>query len=145
MAERLVRVGIGVFVCKQGKFLMGRRLNSHGEGSWSIPGGHLEFGETFEKTAEREVYEETGLRIKNIRPGALTNDLFQADNKHYVTVWMLADWRSGVERVCEPNKYVDLRWCDFDTLPQPLFLPWQQLQASPDMAELRQALALTSR
>lgn len=53
METKITRVGIGVFVCKNGKFLMGRRKGSHGDGDWSIPGGHLEFGETFEQTAAR--------------------------------------------------------------------------------------------
>jgi 8-oxo-dGTP diphosphatase len=59
----VVRVGIGVFVWKDGKFLMGKRLGSHGSGTWSIPGGHLEFDETWQQCAVREVLEETGLKI----------------------------------------------------------------------------------
>jgi 8-oxo-dGTP diphosphatase len=43
MSDQQVRVGIGVFVFKDGKFLIQRRKGSHGTGTWSIPGGHLEF------------------------------------------------------------------------------------------------------
>ncbi|HUX80882.1 MAG TPA: NUDIX hydrolase [Candidatus Paceibacterota bacterium] len=125
--EKQARVGIGVFIFKNGKFLMGKRIGSHGEGSWSVPGGHLEFGESFADTAKREVLEETGLIIKNIRFGAVTNDLFQKEEKHYVTIWVLSDYESGVAMILEPDKYVDQGWFDFDTLPSPLFLPWEQL------------------
>lgn len=124
------RVGIGVFVFKKGKFLMGQRRNAHGDGTWSIPGGHLEFGETFEETAKREVLEETGLRIKNVRFGAVTNDLFETDDKHYLTIWLVSDWESGKEQITEPDKFVAMKWCKFDKLPEPLFLPWQQLLSS---------------
>src|SRR5690606_31129394 len=124
------RVGIGVFVFKDGKFLMLKRQGSHGSGSWSVPGGHLEFGESFADTAKREVLEETGLEIKNIRFGAVTNDIFLAENKHYANVWMLSDWESGEEKIMEPNKATDIAWFDFDTLPSPLFLPWQELLES---------------
>lgn len=44
MIEKTVRVGIGVFVFKEGKFLMLQRHGDHGFGSWSVPGGHQEFG-----------------------------------------------------------------------------------------------------
>jgi len=64
MGQDSVKVGIGVFVFKNGKFLMQKRHGAHGSNSWGVPGGHLEFGESFEATARREVLEETGLKIK---------------------------------------------------------------------------------
>jgi len=128
--DKVARVGIGVFVFKDGKFLMRRRRNAHGDGTWSIPGGHLEFGETFEETAKREVLEETGLTITNVRFGAVTNDHFEDEDKHYVTIWMLSDWERGEEQITEPDKFVAMEWRDFDTLPEPLFLPWRQLLGS---------------
>lgn len=129
--EKVTRVGIGVFIFKDGAFLMGQRRNAHGDGTWSLPGGHLEFGETFEETAQREVLEETGLTITNIRFGAVTNDHFKSEDKHYVTVWMLSDWQSGTEQILEPDKCTALEWRTFNDLPEPLFLPWQQLFDSP--------------
>ena len=59
--EKKPRVGIGVFVLKDGKFLLGKRKSSHGEGSWSFPGGHLEFNEELEDCTRREVMEEAGI------------------------------------------------------------------------------------
>ena len=44
------------------KLLLIRRANPPGQGYWSIPGGHVEPGETWQEAAEREVLEETGLR-----------------------------------------------------------------------------------
>lgn len=130
MSEKLVRVGIGVFVFKDGKFLLQQRQGSHGAGSWAPPGGHLEFGESFEDTARREVLEETGIKITNIRFGAVTNDNFTSDDKHYVTIWMLSDWQSGEPQITEPNKCLAQRWSSFDDLPSPMFLPWQNLTES---------------
>ena len=41
------RVGIGVIALNnQGKILLGKRKNAHGDGDWAPPGGHLEFGES---------------------------------------------------------------------------------------------------
>lgn len=125
-----VRVGIAVFVFKNGKFLIGKRKNAHGEGTWALPGGHLEFGETFEQTVVREVQEEVGLQIKNIRFGGVTNDQFEKEAKQYVTIWMLSDYDSGEASILEPHKCTEINWVDFDHLPSPLFLPWNQFLRS---------------
>jgi 8-oxo-dGTP diphosphatase len=131
------KVGVACFIFKDGKFLIGLRKGSHGEDSWSIPGGHLEFGESFEQTAYREVLEETGLKVQNIRFGALTNDIFKNDNKHYVSIWMVSDYAGGKEKITEPDRYVSMRWVSFDELPSPLFLPWVQLLESEFIVNLK--------
>lgn len=138
--ENNVRVGIGVFVFKEGKFIMQQRQGAHGQGSWSVPGGHLEYGESFEDTARREVKEETNLEIKNIRFGAITNDYFAGDAKHYVTIWMLSDWDAGEEYITEPEKCLGQAWHTFEDLPSPLFLPWNQLLASTFIEKIKREL-----
>lgn len=129
-ANNTVKVGVGCFVFKDGKFLMGQRKSSHGASTWSIPGGHMEYGESLEQTTAREVKEEVRIKIKNVRFGAITNDYFPKENKHYLTVWMLSDYASGQERMVEPDYFINLRWASFDNLPAPLFLPWRQLLKS---------------
>jgi 8-oxo-dGTP diphosphatase len=51
------------------------------------PGGHLEYGESFAETATREVLEETGLEVGNIKFLTATNDVF-GEGKHYVTIFV---------------------------------------------------------
>ena len=137
-AKREPRVGVAVFVKKDGKFLMGKRLGSHGEGTWTVPGGHLEFGESFAETGAREILEETGLVIGDIRFAALTNDHFEKEDKHYATVWLVADWVSGEPSVNEPDKFVELGWYDFDSLPSPLFSPcWHNLLSSEFIEDIK--------
>ncbi len=51
------KVGVGVIVVKEGKVLLLQRKNSHGSGTWCFPGGHLEYGESLEECAKREVLE----------------------------------------------------------------------------------------
>lgn len=141
ISNAAVRVGIGVFVFRGGRFLMGCRRGAHGAGTWSVPGGHLEFGESFEDTAVREVAEETGVQIGNVRFGAVTNDVFPGEGRHYVTVWMLSDHVAGEPVILEPDKCTGLAWHDFDDLPEPLFLPWRQLVRSPQYAAIRRELS----
>jgi 8-oxo-dGTP diphosphatase len=137
MSDKRPKVGVACLVWKDSKFLMGKRLGAHGAETWSLPGGHLEFGENFEDTAVREVLEETGLRVKNIRFVAMTNDFMPDEDKHYLTVWMEADWESGEPTITEPDKCTDLLWCNFKTLPSPLFQPfWKNFRLErPDLFE----------
>lgn len=121
-----VRVGVGVFVLRDGKILMGMRRGAHGAETWSLPGGHLEFGEELEECAVREVLEETGIRIKNIKKGPFTNDKFE-EGKHYITIFMISEYHSGEVRVMEPEKCKEWKWLNWSELPENLFLPIRNL------------------
>ena len=118
-------VGVGVFIKKDNKLLLGKRKGSHGAGEWSLPGGHLEFGESFETCCQREVAEETGLIIRNIRPCSFTNDIFPKDGKHYVTLFFTSEYESGELVNAEPEKCEGWEW--FSSPPSPLFKPLERL------------------
>lgn len=121
------QVGVGVIVKKDDKILLGKRKNTHGEGTWSFPGGHLEFNEEIEDCARREVEEETGISIKNIRYATFTNDIFEEEGKHYVTLFVVCDYRRGAVSVKESHKCEKWDWFKWDNLPHPLFLPINNL------------------
>ena len=123
MMERSPKVGIGVMVIKDGKMLLGKRKNAHGEGTWSYPGGHLEFGESWEACSKREVLEETGIQIKNLRFGMVTNDVFEKEHKHYITIFIVADFDAGDLKLMEPHKCEQWDWFEWGQFPEPLFLP----------------------
>jgi 8-oxo-dGTP diphosphatase len=125
----LPRVGVGVIVIREGRVLLGKRKGSHGAGTWALPGGHLEFGETVDDCARREAEEETGLQLKNIRPGPYTNDVMAAEGKHYVTVFVQAVPEAGEPQILEPDKCECWVWFKWSELPQNLFLPLQNLRA----------------
>jgi 8-oxo-dGTP diphosphatase len=120
-------VGVGVIIIKDNKVLLGKRKNAHGEGSWCFPGGHLEFNEDIEDCAKREVFEETGIKIKNIKTVTFTNDIFKEEEKHYITLFLVAEYDSRKIRVMEPEKCEKWEWFEWSNLPQPLFLPIQNL------------------
>lgn len=124
------RVGVAVIVRRGERVLLGRRLSqSHGTGTWQFPGGHLEPFEQVEHCAAREVAEETGLRVTGMQRGPFTNDLFVAERRHYVTLYIVADAPQGEPVVREPEKCAEWRWCSWDALPVPLFLPIENLRA----------------
>jgi 8-oxo-dGTP diphosphatase len=122
------RIGVGVLVVREARVLLGQRLGAHGAGHWAAPGGHLEFGESIEACARREVLEEAGLPIDSLRIGPVTNDVFQAEGRHYLTVLVLATAGEGEPRVMEPHKCAGWRWFRWDDLPQPLFAPLAALR-----------------
>jgi 8-oxo-dGTP diphosphatase len=127
MKSQRPQVGVGAIIQKDGKVLLGKRRGSHGAGSWSFPGGHLEFGESVEDCLRREVLEEVGITVKNIRMGPFTNDVFANEQRHYVTLFALADYDSGHVAVREPEKCETWQWFPWDRLPKPLFTPVENL------------------
>lgn len=113
---------------------MGRRIGPHGRGTWSVPGGYLEFGESWEDCAAREVMEECGITIQNIQFLTTVNNVFQTEKHHSITIFMASEWQSGEARTIEHDKFVDIGWFSFDKLPEPLFLPMLELQkAKPEL------------
>jgi 8-oxo-dGTP diphosphatase len=123
-------VGIGVIVTRHGQVLLGLRQGSHGAGTWGLPGGHLEFGETVEACAAREVLEETGRVVDRFRPGPFTNDVMAEADKHYVTLFVVADDAVGEPQVREPAKCLRWAWFDGAELPELLFQPLRTLEQS---------------
>jgi 8-oxo-dGTP diphosphatase len=116
------KVGLGVLLLNsQKELLLGKRKNTHGAGEWSLPGGHLEWMESFETCCAREVLEETGLVIDNVQPLTFANNPFPENNKHYITMFFVAQVTGGELKNCEPEKCEGWEWHSLDNLPSPLF------------------------
>ncbi len=124
--NKLVRVGIGVLVAnKEGKILLGKRKCEHGQNTYSMPGGHLEFGESFEGCAKRELKEETNLDGYDFEAVSLNNRI--SDSKHYVTIGLIAKGIKGSIKLMEPDKCDGWNWYNKDNLPKPLFEPSERI------------------
>jgi 8-oxo-dGTP diphosphatase len=120
MEEKRPKVGVAVFIFNNhGEVLMGKRQGSHGAGKWSIPGGHLEYGEEFIDCCAREVREETNLLVTRIKPVTFKNAMH--DEKHYVTLYFFAQTWTGEVKNMEPEKCDGWVWVDALEMPKPLF------------------------
>ena len=117
-----------MIIVQDGKVLMGLRKGAHGTGTWSFPGGHLEYGETPEICAVRETLEETGMRVEAIGSIGFTNDIFEEEGKQYVTLFIRARIVSGEPRVMEPEKCERWEWFLWDEMPENIFLPIRHLK-----------------
>ncbi len=106
------QVGVGAVVFKNQKVLLVKRSRPPSQGKWSIPGGRLEFGETLQEAAEREIHEETGVVIRASKPvyifDVVDRDTAGAIRFHYVIVDLAADYISGDPAANDDA--LDARW-----------------------------------
>jgi 8-oxo-dGTP diphosphatase len=80
----------------------------------------MEFGESFEQTAKREVEEETGLTNLEFKAvTSIVNDI--AYSKHYVAVGILVESLKGEAFNAEPDKSQNWKWYDPSEIPENLF------------------------
>lgn len=66
MSEKAVFLNMCMITDEKGRILVQNRASQKWSGL-SFPGGHVEKGESFVKSVEREVFEETGLTISNAK------------------------------------------------------------------------------
>ena len=120
------KVGVSVVLKYNHEVLVGRRKGSHGDGTWAFPGGHLEYGEDPIVCAERELLEETDIDVSYLKPilNGYTNDIFQKENKHYITLYVEYELNKKLEaKLMEPNKCYEWKWFNISNIPTPHFIP----------------------
>jgi len=134
-----VRVGVGAFIFASSyesadnpRFLIGKRKNAHGAGTYALPGGHMKFGESPEECAAREVMEETGLKVSGVRSLTWTNDYMPADNLHYITLFTVCvrDNDDDEPQVLEPDKCAGWEWATWKEL-----MEWVRIQSEDGESE----------
>lgn len=119
------RVGANVFVVRDNKLLLGKRNNIFGEGTWALPSGHLEIGESMMGAAKRELQEETGLIAQGMKFVSLVNNI--QDDGHYIQVGFLAEGVEGEPELKEPDKCYEWQWFKIGELPEDIFIGHDEL------------------
>lgn len=122
MNDSIIKVGVGLLVIKHGKVLWSKRKGSHGSGQYGGIGGHVEYGETLEQAILREVAEECGITVKNLRL-LCVSDFLTHSPKHYVDIGFTAEWESGEPQILEPHRCDGWEWRDIDDIPANIFAP----------------------
>lgn len=100
-----------VLVQKEGKILLARHTDRN-QDVFSCIAGYVEHGETLEECVEREVFEETGLRVTNIRYAG-------SQSWPYPDQYMIgfyADWKSGEINV-DPSELLEANWFSHEHMP----------------------------
>ncbi|XP_038069111.1 nucleotide triphosphate diphosphatase NUDT15-like [Patiria miniata] len=102
--------------------VIGKRKNILGDGYYALPGGHLEYAETWEECAVRETLEETGLTITRVTFDTVINAVIEEDNFHCVVIFMKGEIDPTQQKEpinMEPNKCEGWEWWDWDKFPEP--------------------------
>lgn len=128
-------VGFGIMILNNGKVLLGKRHSDpakadselHGEGTWTMPGGKLNYKEELEDGACREILEETGMEIakEKLEMISVTNNI--VEDVHFVTIGFLYKDAVDEPKVMEPDEITEWKWFDLKNLPSPLFFPSKQI------------------
>ena len=127
--KKRVGAGFGIILEKEGKILLGLRHPDpdkadsafRSSGEWCLPGGKLEWGESFEDGAKRETKEETGITISN--PKVISVHNCKNEHAHFVTVGLLAHEWEGEAKVMEPDEITEWQWFNLKNLPSPRYFP----------------------
>ena len=122
------RIGVASIVTHQEKVLFGKRKVANGDFVWQLPGGWIELGESPEQTARREVVEETGLGLGELRLVGLTNNYF-SDQNHSISLYFEAEC-ANPEKIKnrEADKCEQWIWMDWQEVQKNLYLPLQLLK-----------------
>ena len=117
------KIGVGVFVLNEKNELLlmrrGKKARTE-QGSWALPGGKVDPGETAEETAVREIKEEVNLEIKIENELTTYDCTLPNENIRWVTKIFLTKVISGTPQIMEPEKCDGLDWFALDSLPSPI-------------------------
>lgn len=125
MSEQNIKIGVEVVIEKEGRVLFGKRLSAAGAGSWGLPGGKVEAGESLRDCAKREILEETGIKINELEFLNLAND--PRNGEHWIHITFRAKSYTGEPKVLEPTKCEKWEWFALDKLPEDLFYGHKQI------------------
>ena len=116
---------IGVFVTAichdgKGKFLMGKRNENARDcnGLWDFGGGTLEYGESIEIALIREMKEEFGANLSNIKKVDVRESV--EENKHWLGIYHVALIDKVEEVYIAEDVYSEIGWFTLDTMPKEL-------------------------
>ncbi len=117
--------GSTVILIDNNKVLMQLRSDNK---SWAFPGGCMELGEKVEDTAIREVLEETGLKIDNLK----LFDVFSGEELHYIypngdevynveVVFITYDYSGDI--VVDKDECLDVKFFEIEDIPKNISPP----------------------
>jgi mutator protein MutT len=124
-----IGVGVGAIILRNDNILLLLRKKAPEAGSWTIPGGRVEFGETVEQAILREVKEEIGVEGRVIAPLGVTDHILTEEHSHWVSPRFLIEV-IGEPQNMEPQSHEEMRWFPISELPDNVTLTTQKALAA---------------
>jgi ADP-ribose pyrophosphatase YjhB (NUDIX family) len=109
-----VRVLVKAIIIKNGKLLALKRPKEaySRPNAWDLPGGNLDFGEEANAAIERELNEETSLKIKNLRPFHVISKLDEKKEVFWIEICYLCDYDMGEVKLS--SEHTEYKWVTKD-------------------------------
>jgi ADP-ribose pyrophosphatase YjhB (NUDIX family) len=110
-------VTVHLLFIREDQILVARRANTgYRDGEYSVPAGHLDGNETVRAAAAREAREEVGVKLEaeDIRFSSVMHRIEDTERVDFFV--RVHRWQGEIVNA-EPDKCDDLRWVDFDSLP----------------------------
>lgn len=108
-----IGVGVGAAIFnKEGKIFITKRGREakNERGKWEIPGGSVEFGETFQQAIKREIKEEHGIEIEIIELLGICDHIIPDEHQHWVSPTYISKIKKGTPKIKEPHKCEEIGW-----------------------------------
>jgi len=110
---------VGAIIENNGKYLLLDR--SKQPWGFACAAGHIDEGEDPETALKREVKEETGIEVKDLKIISITQEM--VEDAHFITIGFLCGGFEGEAQVMEPDEITEWKWFGLDELPKNMYKP----------------------
>lgn len=108
-----MKVIVGGVIEKEGKYLLVQEAKKKCYEKWNFPAGHLEFNESLEQGAIREIKEETGCDVKLDGVCYVANRILE-DDLFVMIVFNAKLINENIE--FDKEEILDVKWFDYDEI-----------------------------
>lgn len=109
---------VSVLILRGGRVLLVRRAFAPSRGTWDVPGGFIERGETAERAARREVREELGVRVRIERFVGIFPDTYGTERLPSLNIYFLGRLGRDGAAVRAADDASEFRWFPLDRVPR---------------------------
>ena len=108
-----MNIVVGGIIEKDGKYLLIQEAKKMCYGKWNFPAGHLDFNESLEQGAIREIKEETGCDVKLDGVCYVANRILEDD----LRIMVFFNAKLVNENIkYDKNEILDVKWIGYDEI-----------------------------